>query len=197
MNIKIGITGSIGMGKTTISSVFKKNNIPVWDADVEVHKLYKKGTKSYETITTIYPELCDKKEINRQKIVEYIKQKKVDLKVIEKTIQPFLKESRFKFIEENSEEKFIIFDIPLLFETGADVWLDYVISVYCSEKTQRERLIRRKNFDLKKINYLLKKQLSTKEKNKKSDFIINTDLEIKVVEKKIETIINHLDKENG
>ena len=76
MTIKIGITGSIGMGKTTVSHMFKKNGVKVWNADIEVHKLYKIGNEGYNKIISIYPQLKDKKEINREKVSQLIKQKK-------------------------------------------------------------------------------------------------------------------------
>ena len=197
MTIKLGITGSIGMGKTTVSLIFKTNGIKVWNADREVHKLYKKGHEGYNKITSIYPQLKDKIEINREKLSYLIKQKKVELKKIEKEIHPILKNSRLRFIRENKEENIIVFEIPLLYETGANEWLDYVISVYCSYETQIKRLSKRKNFDMKKINYLISKQLPVKQKNKRADFLINTDLDKKEVEIEVINIIKTLEKIDG
>ncbi len=196
MTIKIGITGSIGMGKTTVSLMFKKNGIKVWNADKEVHKLYKNGNEGYKKIISIYPQLKDKNEINREKISHLIRQKKIDLKKIEKVIHPLLILNRIKFIEENKKQNIIVFEIPLLYETGADEWLDYVISVYCSNKTQMERLSERKNFNEKKINYLLTQQISIEKKNKNADFLINTDKRKIDIEKEVKEIINFLEKED-
>ena len=136
MTIKIGITGSIGMGKTTVLLMFKKNGIKVWNADIEVHKLYENGNEGYKNIISVYPQLKDGIEIDREKVSNLIRQKKIDLRKIEEIIHPLLNTSRLKFIEENQIEKIIAFEIPLLFETGANKWLDYIISVYCSKKTQ-------------------------------------------------------------
>ena len=193
MTIKIGITGSIGMGKTTVSLMFKKNGIKVWNADSEVHKLYKNGNEGYKKIISIFPQLMDKTEINRKKLSNLIRQKKIDLRKIEEIIHPLLKQSRLKFIQENKKEKIIAFEIPLLYETGANKWLDYVISVYCSKKTQMERLYERRNFNKDKINYLLSKQISIKNKNKNADFLINTDQKKITVEKKVRKIIKILE----
>lgn len=193
MTIKIGITGSIGMGKTTVSLMFKKNGIKVWNADLEVHKLYKNGNEGYENIISIYPELKDKIEIDRKKVSNLIKQKKIDLKKIEKIIYPLLKKNRLNFIKENEKERIIAFEIPLLYETGANKWLDYIISVYCSKKTQMERLNKRKNFNKDKINYLLSKQISVKNKNKFANFLINTDQKIVDVEKEVRKIVKTLE----
>ena len=170
MAIKIGITGSIGMGKTTVSLIFEKNGIKIWNADLEVHKLYKKGNDGYKKIIQLYPQLKDEKEIDRKQISQLINQKKIDLKKIENAIHPLLKKSRLNFIKENEKENIIAFEIPLLYETGANKWLDYIISVYCSKKTQMERLYERKNFNKDKINYLLSKQISIEHKNKKQIF---------------------------
>ena len=193
MTIKIGITGSIGMGKTTVLLMFKKNGIKVWNADLEVHKLYKNGNEGYEKIISIYPELKDKIEIDRKKVSNLIRQKKIDLKKIEKIIYPLLKKNRLDFIKENDKERIIAFEIPLLYETGANKWLDYIISVYCSKKTQMERLNKRKNFNKDKINYLLSKQISVKNKNKFANFLINTDQNIVDVDKEVRKIVKTLE----
>ena len=196
MAIKIGITGSIGMGKSTVSSIFRNNNIKVWDADFEVHTLYKKGKAGYNSIISIYPELKDKEEINRKKVSYLIREKKIDLKLIEEIIHPLLVKSREKFIKKNEREEILIFDIPLLYETKAQNWLNYVISVYCSEINQIKRLKKRKDFDIKKINYLISKQIPINQKNIKADFIINTDLNMFQVKKKVLNIIKTVRKNN-
>ena len=196
MAIKIGITGSIGMGKSTVSSIFRNNNIKVWDADFEVHTLYKKGKEGYNSIISIYPELKDKVEINRKKVSYLLREKKIDLKLIEEIIHPLLIKSREKFIKKNEKEKLLIFDIPLLYETKAQIWLDYVINVFCSKKNQIERLKKREDFDTKKINYLISKQISVNQKNKKADFVINTDQDMKQVERQVVNIIKTMRKFN-
>ena len=193
MTIKIGITGSMGMGKTTVSLMFKKNGIKVWNADIEVHKLYENGNEGYKNIISLYPQLKNEIEIDRKKVSNLIRQKKIDLRKIEEIIHPLLKKSRLKFIQENKKEKIIAFEIPLLYETGANKWLDYVISVYCSKKTQMERLYERKNINKDKINYLLSKQIPIKHKNKNADFLINTDQKKMTVEKKVRKIIKILE----
>ena len=193
MTIKIGITGSIGMGKTTVSLMFKKNGIKVWNADLEVHKLYENGNEGYKNIISIYPQLKDEIEIDRKKVSNLIRQKIIDLKKIEKIIHPLLKTNRLKFIKENKKEKILAFEIPLLYETGANKWLDYIISVYCSKKTQMERLYERKNFNKDKINYLLSKQISIEHKNKNANFLINTDQKKMDVEKEVKKIIKILE----
>ena len=196
MAIKIGITGSIGMGKSTVSSIFKNNNIKVWDADFEVHNLYKKGKEGYNSIISIYPELKDKVEINRKKVSNLLREKKIDLKLIEEIIHPLLIKSREEFIKKNKKDKLLIFDIPLLYETKAYIWLDYVINVFCSKKSQIERLKQRENFDIKKINYLISKQISVNQKNKKADYVINTDQDLKQVERQVINFIKTMRKFN-
>ena len=196
MVIKIGITGSIGMGKSTVSSIFRNNNIKVWDADFEVHNLYKKGKDGYNSIISIYPELKDKVEINRKKVSNLLREKKIDLKLIEEIIHPLLIKSREEFIKKNKKDKLLIFDIPLLYETKAYIWLDYVINVFCSKKNQIERLKQRENFDIKKINYLISKQISVNQKNKKADYVINTDQDLKQVERQVINFIKTMRKFN-
>ena len=196
MVIKIGITGSIGMGKSTVSSIFRNNNIKVWDADIEVHNLYKKGKEGYNSIISIYPELEDKVEINRKKVSNLLREKKIDLKLIEEIIHPLLIKSREEFIKKNKKDKLLIFDIPLLYETKAYIWLDYVINVFCSKKNQIKRLKQRENFDIKKINYLISKQISVNQKNKKADYVINTDQDLEQVERQVINFIKTMRKFN-
>ena len=196
MAIQIGITGSIGVGKSTVSSIFKNNNIKVWDADFEVHNLYKKGKEGYNSIISIYPELKDKVEINRKKVSNLLREKKINLKLIEEIIHPLLIKSREEFIKKNKKDKLLIFDIPLLYETKAYIWLDYVINVFCSKKSQIERLKKRENFDVKKINYLISKQISVNQKNKKADYVINTDQDLKQVERQVINFIKTMRKFN-
>ena len=196
MVIKVGITGSIGMGKSTVSSIFRNNNIKVWDADFEVHNLYKNGKDGYNSIISIYPELKDKVEINRKKVSNLLREKKIDLKLIEEIIHPLLIRSREEFIKKNKKDKLLIFDIPLLYETKAYIWLDYVINVFCSKKSQIERLKKRENFDVKKINYLISKQISVNQKNKKADYVINTDQDLKQVERQVINFIKTMRKFN-
>ena len=184
------------MGKSTVSSIFRNNNIKVWDADFEVHNLYKKGKEGYNSIISIYPELEDKVEINRKKVSYLLREKKIDLKLIEEIIHPLLIKSREKFIKKNEREKLLIFDIPLLYETKAQIWLDYVITVFCSRKNQIERLKKRNDFDTRKINYLLSKQIPVNKKNKKADFVINTDQNMQQVEKQVVNIIKTMRKSN-
>ncbi len=185
------------MGKSTVSSIFRKNNFKVWDADFEVHNLYKKGKEGYKSIVSIYPELKDRVEINRKKVFYLLREKKIDLKLIEEIIHPLLIKSREKFIKKNERDKLLIFDIPLLYETKAQIWLDYVITVFCSEKNQTERLKNRDDFDTRKINYLLSRQIPVYEKNEKADFVINTDQDMQQVEKQVVNIIKTVRKSNG
>ena len=184
------------MGKSTVSSIFRNNNIKVWDADFEVHNLYKKGKEGYNSIISIYPELKDKVEINRKKVSNLLREKKIDLKLIEEIIHPLLIRSREEFIKKNKKDKLLIFDIPLLYETKAYLWLDYVINVFCSKKNQIERLKQRENFDIKKINYLISKQISVNQKNKKADYVINTDQDLKQVERQVINFIKTMRKFN-
>ena len=184
------------MGKSTVSSIFRNNNIKVWDADFEVHTLYKKGKEGYNSIISKYPELEDKVEINRKKVSNLLREKKIDLKLIEEIIHPLLIRSREEFIKKNKKDKLLIFDIPLLYETKAYIWLDYVINVFCSKKNQIERLKNRENFDIKKINYLISKQISVNQKNKKADYVINTDQDLKQVERQVINLIKTMRKFN-
>ena len=145
-------------------------------------------------ITALYPNLKNEKKIDRVKLSLLIREKKVDLLKIEKIIHPLLVNSRKNFIDKNRYEKVIVFDIPLLYETNANEWLDLVILVTCPKNVQMKRLLMRENYDKKKIEYLLSKQIKLDNERKNPNFIINTNQSIKIIENEIIEIINGVDK---
>ena len=134
----------MGVGKTTVASIFNKNQIPVWNADETVHKIYEKGGSGYNALTDKIPILKNKVGIDRDQLMEMIQKKKITIQLLEEIIHPLLLSERMKFIKKNKTSEIIVFDIPLLFETKADSWLDAVLVVYCSKDTQMKRLQKRK-----------------------------------------------------
>ena len=135
----LGITGYIGMGKSTVSSIFSEKDIPVWDADKVSHKIYEKDGSGYKALTVKFPQLENDNGIDRNDLSEMLQKKLMTLEELESIIHPLLFIERERFITNNLNQPLIVFDIPLLFETKADSWLDEVILVTCSKKNVMEK----------------------------------------------------------
>ena len=163
------------MGKTTVSSFFVEQNIPLWDADKNVHRIYKKNGLGYKALTAKFPNLINNVAIDRNQLSQMIQKKETTLDVIESIIHPLLSSEREKFIDTHRHHSLLVFDLPLLFETKADSWLDAVLLVNCSKKTQKKRLLKRKNLNNEKIKMLISRQNRYVGRRDKCHFIINSD----------------------
>ena len=165
----------MGCGKSTVSNMFVDNGVPVWDADEEVHNTYKNGGLGYRALVALHPKLESKEGIDRTLLTNMIKKKEITLKDLETLIHPILSSNRKSFIKKNSDKAIIGFDIPLLFETKADLWLDSVLIVSCSKKTQMARLLNRPNMTKEKLEILLSRQNQVPHKKKKYEFAIDSE----------------------
>jgi dephospho-CoA kinase len=154
--VKVGVTGSIGMGKTTVALEMAKFNYPVWNSDEAVHNLYGRGELGYNIIKKFIPDaavgLYVDRDILSTKLIKF-----PDLiKKIEDEIHPLVNEKRECFLLEHSNKKLIIFDIPLLFETSCEEWLDCIIVVNAPLLVQKKRVLLRKGMTEKKtLLYLI------------------------------------------
>ena len=165
----------MGCGKSTVSNMFVDNGVPVWDADKEVHNTYKNGGLGYNALVALHPKLESKEGIDRTLLTNMIKNKEVTLKEVEMLIHPILSFNRKSFITRNSDKAIIGFDIPLLFETKADLWLDSVLIVSCSKEIQMARLLNRPNMTKEKLEILLSRQNQMPHEKKKHEFSIDSE----------------------
>ena len=190
--VKVGITGSIGMGKTTVALEISKHDYPVWNSDEVVHKLYNRGELGFDIIKELIPEatvgLCVDRVILSQKLL-----KSPDLiKKIEDEIHPIVNESQKSFLLENLNKKLIIFDIPLLFETNCEGWLDCIIVVTAPLSVQKKRVLLRRGMTEEKFSFILSRQISNTKKVKKADFVINTNCDYDVLVTRVKYIIESI-----
>ena len=192
--VKVGITGSIGMGKTTVAYEMSKANYPVWNSDNAVHELYKIGNEGYKLIKQLVPEAAVGKSVDRFVLSNQLLKKPFLLKKIEKNVHPHVLEKRREFIQEHKNNKIIIFDLPLLFETQCEKWLDFVVVATAPLIVQKNRVLARKNMNKEKFSYILENQLKNSDKVNRADFVINTNTEYKVmllnIAKVLESITN-------
>ena len=181
----IGILGDIGSGKTFISNLF---GFPVFNADAEVGKIYKKNYKCFLKLKKKFPSFVKSFPINKKELSNLIKHDKSNIVKIGKIVHPFVKKNLEYFFKKNKSKKIVILDIPLLLEnklTSSDMIL---IFIDAPKKDLIKRLRKRKNFNPKLYNIIKKNQLPLSLKKKKSNFIIRNNFKIEYVKKKIKEI---------
>ena len=176
--IIIGITGSIGMGKTTVSKMLRVLKIPVFDSDKKVKEILEKNYDIIEKISKIWPESVSfhqkQKKINKEVLSNKIFESKKERKKLERIIHPIVKKERISFLKK-SEKYFIVgLDIPLLYETGMDKECDYIFLVHTTKKIQKKRVLMRPNMTEKKFELINNSQWSFEKKEKEKPYIINT-----------------------
>ena len=171
----LGLTGSIAMGKTTVSNMFRDLGTPVWCADNEVNRLYKKNGAATKEIEIQFPSVVIETGVDKNKLRDLIHEDNSVLKKIERIVHPLLDISKCDFIKKNKTLPLIIFDIPLLFEKKQEKNFDAVLVVTASETTQKKRVLSRKNITEKDFQLIKRNQMNEKEKLKRADFLINTD----------------------
>ena len=185
--IKIGLTGSVGMGKTTTAKVFEKLGCDVWDADETVHKLYSKGGKAVVEVAKLFPSSVEDGSISRSRLKELLKNEPKNLKELEEIVHPLILEDRQNF-QKHTTSDVVVFDIPLLFETGADKEMDKTVCVFTSTKKQMERLKNRnKGYD-DYYKQLISKQMPSNEKCDRADYVIETTSHTAVEKRVIEIL---------
>ena len=171
----LGLTGSIAMGKTTVSNMFRDLGVPVWCADNAVEKLYQKDGAATKMISKEYPDVITENGVDKKKLRNLIHKDNSILKNIEAIVHPLLQNSKIKFLKTNKHSYLVVYDIPLLFEKGLEIDFDAVLVVTASTLTQRNRVLSRKNITDKDFQLIKRNQLGEEEKIKKADFVINTD----------------------
>ena len=195
MIFKLGLTGSMGMGKTSTAALFAKHNCGIWDADKAVHRLYKNGGAAVKSIQKYFPDAVSNGSVNRKALKQYLRNDFDQLKLLEKIVHPLVSADRETFIAK-TQYKINVFDIPLLFETGSNKIMDKVACVFVSKSIQMERIRSRMSMSEDQIEKMIQQQIPIEEKCRLSDFLIETynkqDTEKQVVSiiREIESYLN-------
>ena len=174
--ILIGLTGSIGMGKTATTAMFAEAGVPVYDADVAVHAAYSPGGAAVEPVGAAFPGVVRDGAVDRAALSTRVTGDAAALRRLEAVVHPLLGRHRAEFLSsaEASGARAALLDVPLLFETGGDAAMDAVVVVSAPQDVQRRRVLARAGMDEAKLDTLLARQLADAEKRARADFVIET-----------------------
>ena len=171
--ILIGLTGTIGSGKTFALNFFKSDKIATFSADEEVKKILKIKTIK-EKIYKLFPEPFFKKKLNKSILASIVFNDKKKLNKLEKIIHPYVKKNKKIFLSKNKKKKIVVMEIPIIFEQKSKKYYDYIILMNVNKKIQQHRVMKRKKMTLKLLKKILSNQISNKKK-KYADFVINNN----------------------
>ncbi len=174
MSFALGLTGSIGMGKSTTAQMFVEEGCALWDADAAVHRLYSAGGAAVEPMRAAFAEVIIDGVVNRDALKQVISADPSALKRIEAIVHPLVAADRAAF-QDVATADILVFDIPLLFETGGDAAMDAVACVSISAAEQRRRVMERGTMSEAQFEQIRAKQMANAEKCARSDFVIVTD----------------------
>lgn len=174
MTFKLGLTGSIGMGKSTTAQLFAEAGCAVWDADAAVHRLYEQGGAAVSPMEALFPDAISGGSVDRAALRGIIGRDAEALTQIERVVHPLVRDDRAQFAE-MTEADITVFDIPLLFETGSEAEMDAVVCVTVSPELQEKRVMERGTMTREQFLAIRDKQMPNAEKCARSDFVIQTD----------------------
>ena len=189
--IKIGIVGDIGSGKSYVSKQF---GFPVFNADIEVNKIYKKNKKCFKKLNKTFPNYIISFPIKKKEILKVIFKNKNNIKKINKIVHLEVRFAMNKFLKKNKKKKAVVLDVPLLLENKIDNKEDIIVFVKSKKKEIKKRLKKKKNFNPKILEKLRKLQLPIERKIKKSDYILKNNFKDIYIKKNVKILKNKIFK---
>ncbi|MGD1935894.1 MAG: dephospho-CoA kinase [Candidatus Phaeomarinobacter sp.] len=190
----VGLTGSIGMGKSETAKMFSKLDIPVYDADAAVHAIYEKGGGAVEPLRTEFPDAIVDDAVDRAKLSKLVLDNKDALKKLEGIVHPLVGATQLQFLKDAHDAKapMAVLDIPLLYETGGEARVDAVVVVSAPADIQRARVLERPGMTAEKFEQILAKQVPDAEKRARADFVVETDKGLEHAFEQVERITKEL-----
>ena len=187
--IRIALTGSIGMGKSTVALMFEAAGVPGCDADAEVRRLQGPGGALVERIGERFPGTVEGGVLNREKLAGAVLDDPAELAALEAIVHPSVRDAREAFIATYRDAPALLFEIPLLFETGGEKEFDKVIVVSAPADVQRARVFERAGMTEEKLDAILTRQVPDEEKRARADFVIDTGTNLSTTEAQVRDII--------
>jgi dephospho-CoA kinase len=193
----VGLTGSLGMGKTTAAAHLRELGLPVFDADAEVHRLY--STSAVPLIEAAFPGTTRDGKVDRKALAAMLLAAPERFAELEKIVHPLVRASERAFLqgEAASGTAIVVLEIPLLFETGADANVDATVVVSAPAEVQRQRLLARAGLDARRFDSLLARQIPDAEKQARADFVVDTGRGVEASNGALEAIIGELRTRRG
>ena len=188
----LGLTGSIGMGKTTTARLFAEEGVPVHDADAAVHKLYE--GEAVPLIEAAFPGTTEAGRVDREKLGRRVVGDAAALKRLEAIVHPLVRQAEERFLAEAKARgaKVVVLDIPLLFETGGDTRVDATVVVTAPADVQRARVLERPGMSAEKLDALLAKQMPDAEKRRRADFVVDSGQGIEHARAQVRQILTRI-----
>jgi dephospho-CoA kinase len=187
--IKIALTGSIGMGKSTVAKMFERAGVPVFDADAVVRALQGPGGALVQRIGQCFPGTVRCGTLDRSALAQIVLEDREKLALLERIVHPAVREARQAFIDLHQDAAVLIFEIPLLFETGGEEEFDKVVVVSADPHVQRARVLQRPGMTGKKLDSILARQTPDEEKRRRADFVIDTGTDPSTTERQVRHIL--------
>ena len=193
----IGLTGGIGMGKSAAAEHFARRDIPVFNADACVHRLYE--GEAVEEIEAAFPGVTREGRVDRKLLAEQVSGHPERLRRLESVVHPMVVKAEIDFLREQERNgaRMAVLEIPLLFETGAEKRVDVTIVVSAPSRVQRERVLTRPGMTVEKLEHLAARQLSDKERRARADFVIISGTSLKEMHVDLDQLIESLQNRQG
>lgn len=190
--IVIGLTGSIGMGKTTTAALFAEEGVPVNDADQVVHDLYR--GEAVAPIAELFPDAVIDGVVDRRRLSENLAKNPAKFGELEAIVHPLVRQREKEFLRQQRDlgQPVALLDIPLLFETGAESRVDKIVVVSCAPDVQRKRVLDRPGMSEEKFNLIISRQMPDAEKRSRADYVIDTGHGIDKAREQVKTILEEL-----
>ncbi|MFU7527091.1 dephospho-CoA kinase [Qipengyuania sp. ASV99] len=188
----IGLTGSIGMGKSTVAAMFARAGVPVFDADAEVRAMQGLGGELNAAIEAVFPGSTGPDGVDREALGKIVFADPEKLAALEAIVHPAVGERRARFLAKHASAPLILFDIPLLFERGGHAAVDVIVVVSAPADVQRERVLARPGMSAEKFEHILALQIPDAEKRERADYIIGTGTSLSVTQEQVERLIETL-----
>ena len=194
--IVLGLTGSIGMGKSTTAAMFADEGALVWDADAAVHDLYARGGAAVETVEAAFPGVTGPDGVDRAKLAEVLRKDPDGYARLEAIVHPLVREHRAALMAEAlaAGARLLVLDIPLLMETGGDAEVDAVVVVTAPAEVQRERVLSRQGMTRERFAEILARQTPDGEKRARADFVIETHKGLDHARDQVRAVVDEVHK---
>ena len=187
--IRIALTGSIGMGKSTVATMFERAGVPVFDADAVVRALQAPGGDLVDRIGEAFPGCVRAGTLDRECLAAIVLSDRAKLGALEEIVHPAVRDARERFVAEHPDASALVFEIPLLFETAGEGEFDKVVVVSASAEVQRARVLERTGMTPSKLESILARQTPDEDKRAKADFVVDTGTDLSTTESQVRDIL--------